>query len=385
MNLSRIQPIKYIFETSHNFYMVYKHIPNYFNFENLGSEKVSSEQMILKILTEIINIELELNKNGLVTNNLNTENYFIRLDSQNKKLKILLLNLSSVEKLSKNVVAKNKNFIENIVNLAEILFNDLQANRADTQCLLGNGNLTKKIIDQAKNNNIFDSKSKSRITHPILKFIQNKFKFNCSNKMSLLQKCKEDLQIMIDNMIKIESQINIFQSQDKKLKDETCCLNDSDYEINCEDLDSDEDNKRATPISKQMKSKQSIDNFSTNYTTTGNLSLFQDQENKKTHNIFFSDENNLTHKMLDCSTDFYENNSEKNKVYNFEEQADMMDIELENDYMETSDVWFDHPIQSKISALNNGIIASGIYSGIKSIQGIKHKNYEHEQSFRFDA
>jgi hypothetical protein len=45
----------------------------------------------------------------------------------------------------------------------------------------------------------------------------------------------------------------------------------------------------------------------------------------------------------------------------------MMDIELENDYMETSDVWFDHPIQSKISALNNGIIASGIYSGIKSI------------------
>lgn len=132
MNLSRIQPIKYIFETSHNFYMVYKHIPNYFNFENLGSEKVSSEQMILKILTEIINIELELNKNGLVTNNLNTENYFIRLDSQNKKLKILLLNLSSVEKLSKNVVAKNKNFIENIVNLAEILFNDLQANRADT-------------------------------------------------------------------------------------------------------------------------------------------------------------------------------------------------------------------------------------------------------------
>jgi hypothetical protein len=132
MNLSRIQPIKYIFETSHNFYMVYKHIPNYFNFENLSSEKVSSEQMILKILTEIINIELELNKNGLVTNNLNTENYYIRLDSQNKKLKILLLNLSSVEKLSKNVVAKNKNFIENIVNLAEILFNDLQANRADT-------------------------------------------------------------------------------------------------------------------------------------------------------------------------------------------------------------------------------------------------------------
>lgn len=76
--IGRILPIKQVFETSHNYFLLYKHIPNSIRFENFGAEEVSSEKIIFDIIIEFLKIEQKLNAHSFYTSDFNVENYLLR-------------------------------------------------------------------------------------------------------------------------------------------------------------------------------------------------------------------------------------------------------------------------------------------------------------------